>query len=56
MSTSSFRVWILFPWLTVFVALLALGPAYGRTDTTQAPRGRSRVPVAQRMPGLLRAA
>ena len=37
MSTSSFRVWILFPSLTVFVALLALWPTYGRTDTTQAP-------------------
>ncbi len=36
-STSSFRAWILVPLLTVFVALLALWPAYGRTDTTQAP-------------------
>ena len=37
MSTSSFRVWILVPSLTVFVAVLALWPAYGRTDTAQAP-------------------
>ena len=36
MSTSSLRVWILVPSLTVFVAALALRPAYGR-DSTQAP-------------------
>jgi hypothetical protein len=37
LSTLPFRVWILFPSLTVFVALLALGPAYARTDIAQAP-------------------
>jgi hypothetical protein len=37
MSTSTFRVRILVPSLTVFAALLTLWPAIGRTDTVPAP-------------------
>ncbi len=37
MSISSFRVWILVPSLTVFVAISALWPAAGRTDVVLAP-------------------
>src|ERR1019366_8384038 len=37
MSTSSFRVWILIPPLTLFVAALTLWPAVGPTDVVLAP-------------------
>ncbi|MGD0076072.1 MAG: hypothetical protein ABSD31_17280 [Candidatus Binataceae bacterium] len=41
MSTSSFRVWILVSSLTVFVAVLTLWPAGGRTDVVLAPSTES---------------
>src|SRR5208283_4608711 len=37
MNTSSFRVWMLAPSLTMLVAVSGLCPAYGGTDTAQAP-------------------
>jgi hypothetical protein len=42
MSTSTFRVWMLIPPLTVFVAALTLWPAMGRTDVVLAPSTESR--------------
>jgi hypothetical protein len=37
MNTSSFRIWILFPSLTVFMALSILLPGVGRADVVLAP-------------------
>src|ERR1019366_2053687 len=41
MSTSSFRVWILIPLLTLFVAALTLMPCVSRTDVVLAPSTES---------------